>query len=465
MAKILIENPLIIATMDDMSSEIKGGHILIEDGKIKSVGPENLEAEVDEVIDASGMVVLPGFINTHHHLYQSLTRNIPLMQDAPLFNWLVNHYEVWRELTAEAVEVSATTGLLELMKSGTTCSSDHLYLFPAKTDSHLIDYEVESAKKLGVRFQPTRGSMSLGKSHGGLPPDDVIQTEKIIHEDILRLLDKYHDRSFGAMTRIALAPCSPFSVTSEEMKSTARFARENDLLIHTHLAETIDEENFCIEKFGKKPLDYIESVDWISGNAWFAHAIHLSDEDIEKMGKAGVGTSHCPSSNMRLGSGIARIRELLQAGVSVSLGVDGTASNDSGNMLMEARNAMMISRLREKSNWLSARDVLRIATRGGADALGRDDIGQISRGKCADLALFSVDGLEYAGGMSDPLASLIFTVRTSPVDHLIVNGKHLIKNGETEIDEKVLVKKHNILSENMLKRAEKNTGIKFTEIK
>ena len=449
--RILIKNPLVVATMNDSMEEFSGGHILIENNKIVSAGENSLEnVTVDETIDASKMVVLPGFINTHHHLYQTLTRNLPKMQDAPLFQWLVAHYEVWRNLTEEAVSVSAKTGILEMMKSGVTTTSDHFYLFPEDVSSELIDAEIDVAKELGIRFQPTRGSMSLGKSNGGLPPDDVVQTEDEIMADVERLIDKYHDANFGAMVRISLAPCSPFSVTPELMKQTAEFAKSNNLQIHTHLCETIDEENFCVEKYGKRPVEYLDSLGWISDNSWFAHMVHLNKAEIEKIGNIGVGISHCPTSNMRLGSGIARIREMLDAGVNVSLGVDGSASNDSSNMLSEIRNAMLISRLREEQFWLSARDVLKMATRGGAAVLGRTDIGEISVGKCADFALFSMDKIEYAGGMSDPLASLVFSNRMSSVDFLIINGQIQIRDGKNKIDEQNLIELHNKIASEML---------------
>lgn len=447
--------------MNDSTDEFSGGHILIEDDKIASIGPETLDVQADTFIDASNMVVLPGFINTHHHLYQTLTRNIPLMQNQPLFSWLTNHYEVWRELTEDAVAVSTKTGLLELMKSGTTTSSDHLYLFPKYTSGELIDAEIKSAREVGIRFQPTRGSMSLGKSKGGMPPDDTVQTEAEIQADTERLLAKYHDESNGAMVRISLAPCSPFSVTPELMKSAAEFALSNNLQMHTHLAETLDEETFCIKQFGARPATYVDGLGWMNSNAWFAHAIHVNNDEIQRMAETGTGVSHCPTSNMRLGSGIARIKEMMDAGVRVSLGVDGASSNDAGNMLMEIRNAMMVSRLRDEPFWLSARDVLWLATRGGASVLGRNDIGQLSVGKQADIALFSMDRLEYAGGLSDPIAALVFSVRTAPVDVLIIHGTIQIKDGKTNMDENALIQSHNKIAENMLKKAQQKTGINF----
>ncbi len=462
MSTILIKNPLRVATMNDSGDEFSGGHIFIEDHVVKSIGPEPLDIPADQIIDATDMVITPGFVNTHHHLYQTLTRNIPLMQNQPLFSWLTNHYEVWRELTTEAVAVSTKTGLLELMKTGVTTSSDHLYLFPANASPELIDTEIEAAKALGIRFQPTRGSMSLGKSRGGLPPDDVVQTEDVIQKDTERLLAKYHEDSDGAMTRISLAPCSPFSVTTELMKQTAAFAQSNGLQIHTHLAETLDEEAFCMESFGLRPLGLMQELNWLTSNAWYAHSVHLNNDEIRVMGEHQVGISHCPSSNMRLGSGIARIRELLDANVNVSLGVDGSASNDSGDMLLEMRNAMLISRLREQDYWLTARDVLRMATRGGAAALGRDDIGQLSVGKQADIALFGMSGLAQAGSLSDPIASLIFTTRQRPVDYLIVQGKIIMENGDSKVDERALATRHNRIAADMLDQATQRTKIDFS---
>ncbi len=459
--KTLIKNPLFVATMNDFQEEFSNGHILIENDKITSIGSNDYQGDADEVIDATNMVVLPGFINTHHHFYQTLTRNIPRMQNAPLFGWLNDHYELWRELTEDGVTVSTKTAIAELMKSGTTTSSDHLYLFPHKTSAQLIDIEIEAAKEMGIRFHPTRGSMSLGKSNGGLPPDDVVQSEKQIQIDTERLVAKYHDDSIGSMLRIAVAPCSPFSVTPELMRSSAEYAKANNLLIHTHLAETLDEEDFCVDKYGKRPVDYVDSLGWIVKNAWFAHTVHLNDNEINLMGKAGCGVSHCPSSNLRLGSGIAQIKEMIGAGISVSLAVDGSASNDSSNMLSEIRNAMLLSRLREEQYWLTAREVLWMATRGGANVLHRNDIGELSVGKQADIAMFSVDSLEYAGGMSDPLASLVFTSRTSPVNYLVVNGKVQVRNSRLDFDENKHVQEHNRISTEMLKKATKNSGINF----
>lgn len=458
---ILIKNPLLVATMNDGREEFQGGHILIENDRIISLGPESLNVEADQILNASGMVIVPGFVNTHHHLFQSLTRNIPLMQNQPLFDWLKNHYEVWREINAESVFISAQVGLLELMLSGTTTSADHLYLFPEKANHDLIDAEIRAARKVGIRFQPTRGSMSLGESSGGLPPDDVVQSESEILADTERLVVAYHDPTPGAMVRISLAPCSPFSVTEELLRSTASFARDRGLQLHTHLAETLDEENFCLRQVGLRPVAYLDSLDWLTDHTWVAHAVHLQDDELKRLADTGTGVSHCPSSNQRLGSGIARVKEMLDQGVPVGMGVDGSASNDSGNMLAELRQALMISRLREQAHWLNVREVLWMATRGGAAVLGRDDIGELAVGKQADLALFSVQGLEYAGSLSDPLAALLFTVRTSPVDHLIVSGKIQIKEGIPKVNLDQLIQQQNRISEEMLDQATRRTGLDF----
>jgi len=462
---ILIKNPLLCCRMranvrdNDVLDTFSGGHVYIEDNKIVSVGPEKFTGDADQIIDASRMLVLPGFVNTHHHFFQTLTRNIYATQKSELFDWLTTNYEIWRGISGEAFYVSAKTAIAELLKSGCTTTSDHLYLFPHETEETLIDREIEAAKELGIRFQPTRGSMSLSKKDGGLPPDDVIQKEAQIIEDSLRLIKKYHDDSFGAMTRISLAPCSPFSVTPELMKETARIAKENRLQIHTHLAETKDEETFCLEKLGQRPFDFMQSVDWIDSNAWFAHSIYLNDDEIRQGGKVGIGVAHCPSSNMRLGSGIARIKEMLSAGINIGIGVDGSASNDASNMLLEMRNAMLISRLRESQFWLNTEEVLWMATVGGGKALGRDDIGQLLPGKCADIAMISMDRIEYAGAQHDPAAAIVFCAAQSPVDVVIVNGNVVVENGIVKnLDEPELIRRHQKISDDLVIQAESGIG-------
>ena len=469
---ILIKNPFCCAPMNSdrlSNSRIKtfaGGYIYIENGIIKSIGKDSFDGKADIEIDASRMLVLPGFINTHHHLFQTLTRNIFSTQETPLFNWLLTNYEIWRELTAEGTYISAKLGIAELLKSGCTTTSDHLYLFPKSSNSHLVDEEIKAAKEMGIRFQPTRGSMSLGKSVGGLPPEDVIQSESKIMLDIKRLIKLYHDDSFGAMIRISLAPCSPFSVTPELMRKTVQFSDEYNLQIHTHLAETLDEQEYCLKNFGVRPFGLIKDFGWARANVWLTHAIYLNDEEIKEIGDTGMGISHCPSSNMRLGSGIARIHEMIDAGANVSLAVDGSASNDSSNMLIELRNALLLSHLRSRENWLTVDDILWMATRGGAAVLGRDDIGQIAPGKCADINLFSIDRLEYSGGQHDPLAAIIFSVSMNPVDWVIVNGKVVVAEGKLkDIEEPSLIQKHQRISNQMVKDAEQRTGRQLTRHK
>lgn len=460
---LLIKNPLLVCQMkaewkenEDLLDIFSGGHIYIEGNQILSVSPKAFTGHADTVIDASRMVVLPGLVNIHHHFFQTLTRNVQSGQNSELFDWLTIHYEIWRGMSEEAFYVSAKTALAELLKSGCTTSSDHLYLFPHHAGKFLIDQEIQAALELGIRFQPTRGSMSMSQKDGGLPPEEVTQTEKDILEDTFRLIETYHDMSPGAMIRIALAPCSPFSVTREVMIETAKIAKKYNVQLHTHLAETKNEEKFCLEKFGQRPFDYMDSVGWIHDKAWFAHSIYLNEEEIRRGGKAGIGVAHCPSSNMRLGSGIANIKEMLKVGINVGIGVDGSASNDSSNMLMELRQAMLLSRVRDPEFWLTADDVLWMGTVGGAKALGRDDIGQIRPGKCADLIMISMDRLEYAGAQHDPAAALVFNVAMNPVDYSIVNGKIVVEEGVIKgFDEVSHIARHQEISNVLVAKAPK----------
>jgi cytosine/adenosine deaminase-related metal-dependent hydrolase len=473
---ILIENPLVCCQMSgnisngNILAPFSGGHIYIKGNKIISAGPERCDKSADYKIDASRMLVIPGLINTHHHFFQTLTRNLYSTQKAELFDWLTTNYNIWRGIDEEAIYISTKVAIAELLKSGCTTSSDHLYLFPKKSALTLLNTEIQAAKEMGIRFQPTRGSMSMGKSKGGLPPDDVVQSDSIIIEDTIRLIKEYHDDSFGSMLRISLAPCSPFSITPELMKEAANLASEYNLMMHTHLAETQDEVDFCMEKFGMRPFELMKSLNWISPNAWFAHSIYLNDREIREAGEAQVGVSHCPTSNMRLSSGIARIKELIEAGVKVSLGVDGSASNDSSNMLMEMRNALLLSRLREPEYRLSADEVLWMATVGGAKALGRDDIGEIKPGKCADITMISMDRLEYSGAQHDPASAIILCVSMSPVDWIIVNGEIVMEKGKLRdlgsgnyFNEKDLVNRHQEISNKLIRTAESNLGISLTK--
>ena len=454
MKTLLIKNALRIARMNDTRDELADSDILIEGNVIKELG-KGLQAKADRVIDARGCVVFPGFINTHHHLYQTLTRNLPAVQDSKLFDWLVYLYEVWRHVTPEGVNVSAQVGLGELLLTGCTTSSDHFYLFPGGKSADLIDREIEGAATVGMRFHACRGSMSRGKSKGGLPPDDVVQTEDEIMKDCERLVKKYHDRKPLAMTRVALAPCSPFSVTTELLKLTAEMAKKWDVRMHTHLAETIDEEAYCLQLHKMRPLAYMESVGWLEGGrSWFAHCVHMNEPESQLMGKTQTGVAHCPSSNLRLGSGIAPIRMYLKHQVPVGLGVDGSASNDGCDMLGEARQAMLVARVKSGVASMPARDALWIATRGGARVLGRDDIGELSPGKAADLAVFDLSGIEFAGSLSDPVAAALFCGASHKAKHVLVNGEPVVEDGRLlKVDERALAAKANALSREMLEKA------------
>jgi 8-oxoguanine deaminase len=442
MATLMVRNAELLVTMDEARREIRGGSLLVRDGVIESVGL-GLGGEADRVIDASGMLVMPGMVNTHHHLYQTLTRALPSVQDAVLFSWLRSLYPVWSGLTCEAVYVSALVGLSELLLSGCTTASDHLYLFPQGV---LLEHEIRAARELGVRFHPCRGSMSLGTSKGGLPPDSVVQDEDVILEECRGAIEEFHDPAPFAMLRIVLAPCSPFSVTADLMRSTVALARQYGVQMHTHVAETKDEEEFCLRRFGHRPVAYMESLGWLGPDVWYAHAVHLLDEEIAQLAETGTGVAHCPSSNMRLGSGIAPVRRMLDQGVRVGLAVDGSASNDSSHMLAEARMAMLLQRVQYGAEAMSAREALELATLGGAAVLGRDDIGSLAPGKAADLVGFDLDCLEYAGALHDPLAALVFCTPRN-VSLSIVNGATVVESGQlVGTDLARVIARHNELS-------------------
>ena len=446
MKAILLKDFDLVATMDPERREIRSGYVLVEGNRIAAVGDDPSGITADETIDGEGKVLLPGFVNTHHHLYQTLFRNVPGAADKKLFDWLVFLYERWKGIDEEAVRISAAIGLTELVLSGTTTSSDHFYLFP-KGHPHLFDALIEGARLTGIRFHPCRGSMSLSKKDGGLPPDSVVQTEDEILADSQRVIERYHDSSPFSMLRVALAPCSPFSVTPELMRQSTALADEYGVLLHTHLAETADEEEFCREKFGARPVDYMEELGWLRDDVWFAHLVHLSSSDIEKLSAARVGMAHCPSSNMTLGSGIAPVVELRGTGVKVSLGVDGSASNDTSNMIREVRQAMLLQRVRYGAEAFSARDALYLATMGGARVLHREEeIGSIEVGKAADLIAFDLSGIEFAGARSDPLAAIVHCA-ADRVDLSMVNGRVLVRDGRL-VDQSVLrlIPQHNEIS-------------------
>ena len=459
MSTLLIKNIDVLVTMDDQRRELKNAAIFIKDGFIQAIGKEeDLPDKADEVLDFSGHIVFPGLINTHHHFYQTLTRAVPEAQDANLFNWLVTHYPIWARMTSEDIRISTQTALSELALSGCTTASDHLYLFP---NGSKLDDEIEAAAEVGLRLHASRGSMSLGESQGGLPPDSVVDTEEQILKDSQRLIETYHDPNPGSMVQIVLAPCSPFSVTTELMRQSADLAREYGVQLHTHLAETQDEEDFCIEMFGHRPVAYMQEVNWIGKDVWFAHSVHVNYDEIQLYADTGCGVAHCPGSNMRLASGIAPILEMLKMGVDVGIGVDGSASNDSSHLLGEARLAMLLSRVgagmrgasrsdEETPPLMSARQVLEMATLGGARVLGRDDIGSLEVGKCADLFAIDLNRLDYAGGLHDPVAAALFCT-PQKVDFSMVGGKTVVKNGQmVNLDVDQLIQKHNKAAERLV---------------
>lgn len=420
--KLLVKNADVLVTMDGERRELSGGSLLLEDGVIKSVGPV---ADADEVLDASGCVVTPGLVNTHHHLYQSLTRVVPGGQDALLFGWLQTLYPIWAKMGPEHMKVSAQVGLAELALSGCTLSSDHLYLYP---NGVRLEDTIEAAQSLGMRFHPTRGSMSIGESDGGLPPDSLVEKETDILEDSIRLVDAWHDPSEGAMLRIGLAPCSPFSVSRELMRDSALLARDKGVMLHTHLAENDEDIAYSLEKFGCRPGEYARDLGWVGEDVWHAHCVKLDVNEINLFAATGTGVAHCPCSNCRLGSGIAPVRQMRDAGVKVGLGVDGSASNDAGDLISEARQAMLLQRVQNGADAFSAREALEVATRGGAQVLGRQDVGALEVGKRADFAVWDMSGLANAGAW-DPVAALVLC-GPQRVRDLYVEGRAVVREGQ-----------------------------------
>jgi len=457
MSTLLVKNAYIL-TMDDHLREIPEGGLFIRRGLIEEVGlMSELPKTADAVLDLKGHIVLPGLVNTHHHFYQTLTRAVPAAQDANLFNWLKTLYPIWARMTPEDIFISTQTALAELALSGCTTASDHLYLFP---NGSKLDDEIAAASEVGLRIQASRGSMSLGESQGGLPPDSVVDSEDSILKDSQRLIEKYHDAKAGAMVQIVLAPCSPFSVTTDLMKQTAKLARKYGVHLHTHLAETEDEEQFCLQKFGHRPVGYMQEVDWVGEDVWFAHAVYVNEEEIKVFAKHNCGVAHCPTSNMRLASGIAPIKEYRAAGVNVGLGVDGSASNDGSHLLAEVRNAMLVSRVKEgitgyslsndpNRKLMTAREALYLGTRGGAAVLGREDIGSLEHGKCADFFAVNLNQLGLAG-MHDPVSAIVFG-QPVKVDYTVVGGKFIVKQNQlVTVDEGRLVEKHNKAAKRLL---------------
>ena len=421
MPEILIRNADHILTMDDSRAELRGADILIRDGVIAEVG-QGLSTS-GEVIAAAGCVVTPGLVNTHHHLYQSMTRAVPGGQDALLFGWLKTLYPIWARMGPEEIFVSAQAGLIELALSGCTMTSDHLYLYP---NGARLDDTIAAAAEVGLRFHPTRGAMSIGESAGGLPPDALVEDEAAILDDCIRVIDAHHDASEGAMVRVGVAPCSPFSVSRELMRDAALLARDKGVMLHTHLAENEEDVAYSLEMFGCRPGQYAEDLGWTGDDVWHAHCVKLDGQEIDLFARTGTGVAHCPCSNCRLGSGIAPLRDMRDAGVPVGLGVDGSASNDAGNLVLEARAAMLLQRVARGADAMSAREALEIATRGGAEVLGRHECGRIMPGKRADVAIWDVSGIESAGSW-DPAAILL----AGPVGvrDLLVEGRVVVRDG------------------------------------
>lgn len=459
MSTLLVKHASILVTMDDAGREIADGALFARDGFIEQVGSTRAvlaalaarDERPQETLDLSGHVVLPGLVNTHHHFCQTLTRAVPAAQNANLFHWLTTLYPIWARLRPEDIFIATQTALAELALSGCTTTADHLYLFP---NGSRLDDEIAAAREMGLRLHASRGAMSLGTSRGGLPPDTLVEDETHILNDSQRLIQQYHDPRPGSYLHIVLAPCSPFSVTPDLMREAARLARQYGVRLHTHLAETEDEEVFCQQRFGQRPVAYMRELGWLGEDVWFAHAIYVNRREVRLLARYGCGVAHCPTSNMRLASGIAPVREYLAAGVHVGLGVDGSASNDSSHMLAEARQAFLLARLKEgitgfslssdpNRSLLTARQALLLATRGGAAVLGRSDIGSLEVGKCADFCAIRLDRLDYAGALHDPVAAVVFC-HPPRVDYTVVGGRFVVREGQLVVQEEaVLVARHN----------------------
>ncbi|HEV2439744.1 MAG TPA: 8-oxoguanine deaminase [bacterium] len=460
MATLLAKNADVLVTMDGQRRELKGGGLFARDGMIEQVGPAAaLPGTADVVLDLRGHIVLPGLINCHHHLDQILTRNLPAGQNTNLFRWLGAHYRVWASRTPEDTRTAVLVGCAELARSGCTTVFDHAYVFQ---NGCKVDDQIHAAAELGIRFVVSRGSMSLGQSKGGLPPDDCVEPEEAILSDSVRAIQQFHDPKPGSMLQVVLAPCSPFSVSADLMRESAALAREYGVKLHTHLCETLDEERYTLQHAGLRPVAYLDSLDWVGKDVWYAHAIHVNDDEIRLFAGRGAGVCHCPSSNMRLASGIAPVKKYLAAGVQTGLGVDGAASNDGSNLLVEVREAMLLARLKmglpppagpetvlgtsdplRDKEWMTAREALEIATVGGAAVLGRTDIGSLAPGKCADFFTLDLNAIAYAGGLGDPVAAVVFCAPTA-ARHTVVGGRLIVDGGAlTTLDMAPVVAEHN----------------------
>ncbi|NWL75525.1 8-oxoguanine deaminase [Pseudomonas taiwanensis] len=449
MAKtLLVKNADLLVTMDGQRREIRQGGMFIEDNRIVQVGPSSeLPQTADEVLDMKGKIVIPGLVNTHHHMYQSLTRVVPAAQDGELFNWLTNLYPIWARLTPEMIGVSTQTAMAELILSGCTTSSDHLYIYP---NGCKLDDSIHAAGEIGMRFHAARGSMSVGRSQGGLPPDSVVEKEADILKESQRLIEDYHDASHGSMLRVVVAPCSPFSVSRDLMREAAVLARNYGVSLHTHLAENVNDIAYSREKFGMTPAEYAEDLGWVGHDVWHAHCVQLDEHGIELFARTGTGVAHCPCSNMRLASGIAPVRRMRDAGVPVGLGVDGSASNDGASMIGEVRQALLLQRVGFGPDAMTAREALEIATLGGAKVLNRNDIGALAPGMAADFVSFDLNHIAYAGALHDPLAALVFCTPTH-VSTSVINGKVVVRDGQVvTVDLPRVLERHNELARQLV---------------
>lgn len=449
MAKtLLVKNAELLVTMDGERREIKQAGLYIVDNRIMQVGPSSeLPETADVVLDLKGHIVIPGLVNTHHHMYQSLTRVVPSAQDGELFNWLQNLYPIWARLTPEMIQVSTQTAMAELILSGCTTSSDHLYIYP---NGCKLDDSIHAAAEIGMRFHAARGSMSVGRSQGGLPPDSVVEKEADILKESQRLIEDYHDASHGSMLRVVVAPCSPFSVSRDLMREAAVLAREYGVSLHTHLAENQNDVTYSCEKFGMTPAQYAEDLGWVGPDVWHAHCVQLDQHGIDLFARTGTGVAHCPCSNMRLASGIAPIRKMRDAGVPVGIGVDGSASNDGATMIGEVRQALLLQRVGFGPDAMTAREALEIATLGGAKVLNRNDIGALAPGMSADFVAFDLRQIAFAGALHDPLAALVFCA-PSQVAHSVINGKQVVKDGQLlSIDLPLVIERHNRLAHQLV---------------
>ena len=455
-----LENIHTLALDFEKRSILRNAHLYIEGPEIIEVSENPIQVEAEEVVDCSSMVVMPGLVNTHHHMYQTMQRAVPRMQDSKLFDWLCDLYEIWREISPRAVNISTKVAMAELLLTGCTTTSDQFYVFPWGTDG-LMEAEMTAAKEMGMRFHPCRGSMSRGRSEGGLPPDEVVQDEKTIMRETESTIRRYHDGDRFSMNRLVVSPCSPFSVTSELMESSAELARKFGVHLHTHLAETKDEETFCLDTHGMRPFEYMKKLGWTGNDVWYAHSIFINESEIGEMADTGTSVAHCPTSNMRLGSGIAPVRSMLDRGVNISIAVDGSASNDSSNMLGEVRMAMLLQRVRYGESAFSPYEALACGTVGGARVLGRDDIGVISQGMAADMVGINLRQLPFAGGMHDPVGSVVLC---GPVtaELSVVNGRLRVRDGRIpDLDLDALIDEQNELAANMIGTASERTGIDF----